>query len=105
MYAIFEIGSHQYRVQEGDELILDTLKGEPGSQVEFQKVLFLSGGESPTIGRPLVEGARVQGVILEHFRDKKILVQKFRRRKNERRKRGHRQPRTAVQITRVMGPA
>jgi len=105
MYAIFEVGSHQYRVQEGDRLILDLMPGEPGSQVEFEKVLLMADADGATIGRPLVAGARVRGVILDHFRDKKIIIQKFRRRKNERRRKGHRQPHTTIQVTGLVGPA
>ncbi|HEV3120758.1 MAG TPA: 50S ribosomal protein L21 [Isosphaeraceae bacterium] len=105
MYAIFEVGSHQYRVREGDTLILDLMPGEPGSQVEFEKVLLVADSDGATIGQPLVAGARVRGVILDHFRDKKLIIQKFRRRKNERRRRGHRQPHTAIQVTGVVGQA
>ncbi len=102
MYAIFENGSHQYRVHEGDRITIDRRDGEPGSEVVFDKVLLVAGGDGgPTIGAPLVEGARVVGTIERTYRAKKIIIQKFRRRKNVRRRRGHRQPFTTVRITSV----
>ena len=101
MYAIFENGSHQYRVSEGDRVTIDRRDGDLGAEVVFDKVLLLAGGDGATIGTPLVAGAQVVGKIVRQFRDKKILIQKFRRRKNMRRKRGHRQPYTTVQITSV----
>ena len=105
MYAIFENGSHQFRVREGDQVTIDRRAGEPGTEVVFDKVLLVVGGDGATIGTPLVEGARVLGRIVRQFRDKKIIIQKFRRRKNMRRRRGHRQYYTTVQITTVVaGP-
>ena len=101
MYAIFEDGSHQYRVRAGDQLVLDRRPGPRGEEVVFSRVLLISGEAGATIGTPLIEGARVTGQIIEQFRDKKIIVQKFRRRKNMRRRRGHRQMQTRVQITGV----
>jgi large subunit ribosomal protein L21 len=105
MYAIFENGSHQFRVSEGDRVIIDCRDGEPGTEVVFDKVLLIAGGDGATIGTPLIEGARVVGKIVDQFRGKKIIIQKFRRRKNMRRRRGHRQPFTSVQITSVVPPA
>jgi len=100
MYAIFEDGSHQFRVREGDHLNVDRRAGNAGDEVVFSKVLLISGGDgSPTIGAPIVEGARVVARIVNQFRSKKIIIQKFRRRKNMRRRRGHRQSYTTVQIT------
>lgn len=105
MYAIFEDGSHQFRVHEGDTIVVDRRAGELGDEVVFSKVLLVAGAGSPTIGAPLVEGAQVAAKIVKQFRDKKIIIQKFRRRKNMRRRNGHRQPHTLVQITSVTGPA
>lgn len=105
MYAIFENGSHQYRVREGDRVTIDRRVGEPGAEVVFDKVLLVTGDDGATIGTPLVEGAHVLSKIVRQFRDKKIIIQKFRRRKNMRRRRGHRQYYTTVQITGVVaGP-
>jgi large subunit ribosomal protein L21 len=104
MYAIFEDGSHQFRVQEGDRIVVDRREGERGSELVFPKVLLLAGADGATIGTPVVEGARVVAKIVEQFRDKKIIVQKFRRRKSVRRRKGHRQPYTRIQITQVVAP-
>ncbi|GAC1306010.1 MAG: 50S ribosomal protein L21 [Isosphaeraceae bacterium] len=101
MYAIFEDGSHQYRVGEGDVVTLDRKAGEPGAEVVFNNVLLMAYGEQATVGRPLIEGAKVIGTIVRQFRDKKIIIQKFRRRKNMRRRRGHRQPFTNIKVTRI----
>ena len=103
MYAIFEDGSHQFRVSEGDIITVDRRDGEHGAEVTFDKVLLVAGtGGEPTIGIPVVVGARVVARITRQYRDKKIIIQKFRRRKNMRRRRGHRQPYTTVQITSVI---
>ncbi len=104
MYAIFENGSHQYKVQDGDQLIIDLRPDEPGTEIEFDRVLLVAGSDGATIGAPMVEGARVRATVLRHFRDKKIIIQKFRRRKNYRRRRGHRQSFTTVQITGLVLP-
>ncbi len=102
MYAIFENGSHQYRVSEGDLVTVDRRDGEHGTEVIFDKILLVAGGDgAATIGAPLVAGAKVVGTIVRQFRDKKIIIQKFRRRKNMRRKRGHRQPYTTIKVTAV----
>ena len=101
MYAIFEDGSHQFRVREGDRLVVDRRDGEPGAEVVFSKVLLLAGDGEPTLGAPVVEGARIVAKIVDQFRAKKIIIQKFRRRKNMRRRNGHRQPHTTVLITSI----
>ena len=101
MHAIFEDGSHQYRVREGDKIVVDRRAGEPGDELVFPKVLLVSGDGAPRIGAPLLEGARVVATIVDQFRAKKIIIQKFRRRKNMRRRTGHRQPYTMVRITSV----
>lgn len=105
MYAIFEDGSHQFRVQEGDRIAVDRRDGEPGTELVFPKVVLIAGNGSPVIGTPVVEGAQVVAKVVEQYRDKKIIVQKFRRRKNVRRRKGHRQPYTRVLITSVVAPA
>jgi large subunit ribosomal protein L21 len=105
MYAIIEDGSHQFRVREGDRIRVDRRDGKAGDELVFAKVLLITGQDgSPTIGTPAVEGARVVGKIVNQFRAKKIIIQKFRRRKNVRRRNGHRQPYTMVQITSVAQP-
>jgi large subunit ribosomal protein L21 len=105
MYAIIEDGSHQFRVREGDHIRVDRRDGKAGDELVFPRVLLIAGGaDGPTIGAPEVEGARVIGKIVNQFRAKKIIIQKFRRRKNMRRRRGHRQPYTTVQITSLVQP-
>ena len=100
MYAIIEDGSHQFRVREGDHVRVDHRQGNAGEEVVFSKVLLIAGNPAgPLIGAPEIEGARVVATIVDQFRTKKIIIQKFRRRKNVRRRRGHRQPYTTVRIT------
>jgi large subunit ribosomal protein L21 len=105
MYAIFEDGSHQFRVREGDRIRVDRRNGKAGDELVFSKVLLITEQNgNPTIGTPAVDGARVVAKIINQFRAKKIIIQKFRRRKNVRRRNGHRQPYTMVQITSVVQP-
>ena len=99
MYAVIKTGGKQYRVAEGETLHVEKLAGKPGDAITFEEVLLVGGGEATKIGRPLVAGASVKGEIVAQKRDAKIIVFKFRRRKNYRRKQGHRQPYTAVKIT------
>jgi large subunit ribosomal protein L21 len=100
MYAVIKTGGKQYRVSEGDRLRVEKLPGEPGAQVTFDEVLMI-GGEKVAIGTPVVKGAKVRAEIVTQGRDKKVIVFKFRRRKNYRRKNGHRQPFTELKITGV----
>ena len=104
MYAVFEDGSHQFRVSEGDQVVVDRREGEPGTELVFSKVLLIAGPDGATLGTPVVEGARVVAKIINQFRSKKIVIQKFRRRKNYRRRKGHRQQHTMVEITTVVAP-
>ena len=103
-YAIFEDGSHQFRVSEGDIITVDRRDGTIGSELVFDKVLLIAGDGAPTIGAPLLAGARVIATYVREFRDKKIVIQKFRRRKNMRRRNGHRQYYTSVKITSIVSP-
>jgi large subunit ribosomal protein L21 len=98
MYAVIQTGGKQYRVVEGQKLRVERLPGGPGDAVQFDQVLLV-GGDAPQIGRPLVSGASVSAEILGQDRAKKIVVFKLRRRKNYRRKQGHRQPYTELKIT------
>jgi large subunit ribosomal protein L21 len=104
MYAVFEDGSHQFRVSEGDQVVVDRREGEPGTELVFSKVLLIAGPDGATLGTPVVEGARVVAKIINQFRSRKIVIQKFRRRKNYRRRKGHRQQHTMVEITTVVAP-
>lgn len=100
MYAVIKTGGKQYRVSEGQKLLVEKIPGQNGDKVTLDQVLFV-GGDSPKIGQPLVKGASVAAEIVEQGRGKKIVVFKFRRRKNYRRKAGHRQPFTALKITSI----
>jgi large subunit ribosomal protein L21 len=100
MFAVIQTGGKQYRVAEGDRLRVEKLAGDVGAKITFDKVLLV-GGESVKVGTPLVSGAKVSAEIVAQDRAKKIIVFKFRRRKNYRRKQGHRQPFTELKITGV----
>ena len=102
MYAVIRTGGKQYRVAPGDKLRVEKLPGNVGDTVTFGEVLLV-GGESVKVGQPLVSGAKVEAKIVAQDRAKKLVVFKFRRRKNYRRKAGHRQPFTALEITNVLG--
>ena len=100
MYALIKTGGKQYRVSTGDKIRIEKLAGAVGETISFGEVLLI-GGDNVVVGKPLVSGAKVTGEILAQDRDKKVIVFKFKRRKNYRRKRGHRQPFTEVKITNV----
>jgi large subunit ribosomal protein L21 len=104
MYAVIETGGKQYRVETGQTLIIEKLDGASGDPVEFDKVLLLSTDDAVAVGRPIVEGARVKGEIIEQLRGPKLTVYKFKRRKDYRRRTGHRQNLTAVKISEVVTP-
>ncbi|WP_244924022.1 50S ribosomal protein L21 [Enhygromyxa salina] len=97
--AIIKTGGKQYRVAVGDKLRIEKLSAEVGGSVEFGEVLLVGSGDDAQIGTPLVAGAKVSGLVKSHGRGKKLIVYKFRRRKNYRRKNGHRQSYTEVEIT------
>lgn len=102
MHAVIKTGGKQYRVQEGDVIKIEKLAGiEAGGEVVFENVLAVGAGEDIKIGAPLVEGATVKASVLEQGRSRKIVVFKKKRRKDYRRKRGHRQHFTRVRIESV----
>ena len=101
MYAIIKTGGKQYKVAESDTIELERLAGEKGDAVTFGEVLMV-GGDTVTVGSPLVAGASVAGEIVEHRRSATILVFKKRRRQNSKRSRGHRQQHTVVRITEIL---
>jgi large subunit ribosomal protein L21 len=103
MYAVFEDGSRQYRVSEGDVVKVDFREADVGTRLEFSRVLLYQGGTETHIGQPTVEGARVLAEVVDHP-STKLYIQHFRRRKNYRRLKGHRQPYTAVQILSILLP-
>ena len=103
-YAVIRTGGKQYRVTPGSVLRLERLAGDVGASVEFPEVLLAGSDEADAtvrIGRPLVEGAIVRGEIVAQGRDRKILIFKKKRRKNYRRRRGHRQSITTVRVTEI----
>ena len=100
MKAIIETGGKQYKVAEGDVLFIEKLDAEAGEGVVFDKVLALLGDEAK-IGTPVVEGAKVDATIVKNGKGKKIMIFKYKPKKNYRRRQGHRQPYTKVQIGKI----
>lgn len=98
MYAIIETGGKQYTVEAGNKVRVEKLDAKEGDVVTFDKVVFVSGDE-PKVGTPYVEGAKVEAKVLAQDKAKKVIVYKYKSKKNERKKNGHRQPYTLVEIT------
>jgi large subunit ribosomal protein L21 len=103
MYAVIKTGGKQYRVSANDVLEIERLTGEAGSKVEFAEVLMVGQGESVKLGKPLVAGAKVLAELVEITRGPKVISFRKRRRKNSRRKKGHRQDLCKVRITEIVG--
>ncbi len=103
MYAIISDGAHQYRVEEGQVLEVERKElPEDAKTVEFDRILLVGDGEDgPKIGQPVVEGAKVTAAVLGEFKDKKITIQKLRRRKNSRTKMGHRQKLLRIRVEKI----
>ena len=99
MYAVIETGGKQYRVQEGDVISIEKLNVEAGQKVEFDKVLVMNNDADLQIGAPYVDGAKVFGNVLENGKAKKVVIFKYKAKKDYRKKQGHRQPYTMVEIT------
>ena len=104
MYAIIGTGGKQYKVSEGDVITIERLEVEEGQSVDFDQVFTVIDGENVLIGRPLVEGAVVTGEVLNHGRDKKIMIFKYKSKSNYRRRQGHRQPFTKICIKSITAP-
>ena len=105
MYAIVETGGKQYRVRTGDTIAVERLSGEPGEVLDLGRVLLVAGnGEGETrVGTPGVDGAVVRAEVVEHARGEKIIVFRYKSKVRYRRKTGHRQPFTALEITNIVG--
>jgi len=103
MYAVIKVKGQQFRVEPGRKLQVPLLEDEVGAKVTFPEVLMLADGDTVKVGSPNVEGASVAAEVLRHGRSRKIIVFKRKRRKNYRRKKGHRQPFTEVSITGING--
>jgi large subunit ribosomal protein L21 len=103
MYAVVRTGGKQVRVAPGKAVRVETLAGAVGERVAFDEVLMVAGEGEPRVGRPLLSGARVLGTIVRHGRARKITIFKSKRRKNYRRKQGHRQNFTEVRVEAIEG--
>ncbi len=101
MYAIIEACGKQYKVAEGDFVLLEKLEANEGEKVVFDKVLLISDGEKIKVGTPTVKSAKVEATVVEHGKAKKVVVFKYKAKKNERKKQGHRQPFTKVKIEKI----
>jgi large subunit ribosomal protein L21 len=102
MFAVIKTGGRQYRVVPDDVLEIGKIAGDVGTIVQLGEVLVL-GGDTPVLGTPMVAGASVAAEVLDHKRGPKVIAFKKRRRKNSRRKRGHRQEQTTVRIKEIIG--
>ena len=98
MYAIIETGGKQYRVQEGDVITVEKLDVEAGDKIALDKVLLLNNGTELKVGAPYVEGAKVFGEVVENGKGKKVIIFKYKAKKDYRKKQGHRQPYTMIKI-------
>lgn len=105
MYAIIESCGKQYKVAEGDVVFFEKLDTEVGKKVTFDKVVLVSNDKKVEVGAPYVKGIKVEGKVVEHGKGKKIIVYKYKAKKNYRRTQGHRQPFTKVEITKIATPA
>ena len=105
MFAIVNISGKQYRVEKGDQIKVALLETESGKKVKFENVLLTDDGKKVTIGNPVVSGATVSGTVINHGRDRKIIVFKKKRRKGYRRKNGHRQDFSLIQIDSISASA
>lgn len=103
MYAIIQTGGKQYKVTEGSVLKVEKLDVQPGDRLTLDQVLMISDDNAVRIGNPLVPNAQVTAVVIEQGREKKVVVYKYKRRKNYRRKQGHRQPYTKIKVEKIEG--
>ena len=103
MYAVFRTGGKQYRASAGDKLRVERLIAEVGDKIEFDEVLLVGEGSNITVGKPVVDGGKVEATVTAQGRHKKIDVIKFKRRTNYKRQYGHRQHFTEVEITSIAG--
>ena len=99
MYAVIKTGGKQYRVQQGDVIFVEKIDTQANEAVTFEEVLLVGDGDQTKVGSPVVAGAKVEGKVLAQVKGKKIVVYKYKAKMNERKKLGHRQPYTKVEIT------
>ncbi len=101
MFAIIETGGKQYRVQEGDVITVEKLNIEDGEKITFDKVIMISDGKTVKIGSPYVESCNVTGTVVESGKGPKVIIFKYKAKKDYRKKQGHRQPYTMIKIDKV----
>ena len=101
MYAVIKTGGKQYRVQQGDVIFVEKLNAQADEAVTFDEVLLVGDADQSKVGTPVVAGAKVEGKVLSQVKSRKIVVYKYKAKKNERKKQGHRQPYTKVEITAI----
>lgn len=101
MYAIIESCGKQYKVAEGDVVFFEKLDTEVGKKISFDKIVLVSDDKKVEVGAPYVKGVKIEGKVVEHGKGKKIIVYKYKAKKNYRRTQGHRQPFTKVEITKI----
>ena len=101
MYAVIKTGGKQYRVQQGDVIFVEKLNAQADEAVTFDEVLLVGEADQTKVGTPVVDGAKVEGKVLSQVKSRKIVVYKYKAKKNERKKQGHRQPYTKVEITAI----
>ena len=102
MYAVIQTGGKQYRVQQGDVIFVEKINAQADEAVTFEEVLLVGNDGETKIGTPVVAGAKVEGKVLAQVKSKKIVVYKYKAKKNERKKQGHRQPYTKVTINSIV---
>jgi large subunit ribosomal protein L21 len=102
MFAVIESGGRQYKVAAGSAVTVDRLPNEPGSTVEFDRVLMVGDEGNVTLGNPVVANAKVRAHVIEHGRDDKIVVFRYKAKSNYRRRTGHRQPHTKIRVTEIL---
>ena len=105
MYAIFVTGGKQYKVEKGDQIYIEKLDAAEGAEVIFDQVLYIGDGKKNKIGTPTVKGATVTASVLKNGKGKKVTILKYKPKKDSRKKQGHRQPYTKVEITAVSASA
>lgn len=105
MYAIIESCGRQYKVSEGDVVFFEKLDVEEGKKITFDNVVLVSDDNKVEVGVPYVKGVKVEGKVVAHGKHKKIIVYKYKAKKNYRRTQGHRQPYTKIEITKIKTPA
>ncbi len=103
MYALVEIKGRQYKAEKGSQLKVDKIDSEKGNTVEFDKVLMINNDKDVKIGSPYLDGIKIQATVEDQIRDKKVIVFKYKKRKNYQRTKGHRQSYTIVKVNDIIG--